>query len=49
VSTLIPRIPVVLFLIFAAYWSAWDLHFRLWVALLPSLLIGGLLLLRRRA
>ena len=41
------RVPLVLFAIFAVYWSAWALWYGMWVPLLPTGIITTLLLLRR--
>ena len=38
---MIRHVPLVLFALFAVYWSAWDLWYGLWVALVPSLLIAA--------
>lgn len=39
-------LPVLMFLIFAAFWSAYDVVLGLWLAILPSALVGLAIVLK---
>ena len=43
---LIHVLPLLMFLIFAIFWGAYDVVQGLWVALIPSVVVGAMLLLR---
>lgn len=40
-------IPLLLFVIFAVFWSAWDLYLGEWTGLIPSIVVVVLLVIRR--
>ena len=44
----VQALPLLMFLIFALFWGIWDIKQGLWVALVPSALVGVALLLRAR-
>ena len=45
---LIQLLPLLMFLIFALFWGIWDIKQGLYVALIPSVIVGIMLLLRAR-
>lgn len=43
-SSLLRGLPLLVFLCFALFWSVWAAVSGIWVAMMPSLLVGSLLL-----
>ncbi len=43
-STLLRSLPLLAFLCFALFWSVWAAASGIWVAIMPSLVVGSLLL-----